>query len=95
MQNYYFACGSVRVWNLVSDIKGGIGTEGVWEHGSEENIEPKKDEVTGGWRKLHTEELHNLYSSPSHDQVKEDEMGRACSTNWGQRGMHIGYWWEN
>jgi hypothetical protein len=22
------------------------------------------DEVTGGWRKLHSEELHNLYSSP-------------------------------
>jgi hypothetical protein len=21
--------------------------------------------VTGGWRKLHNEELHNLYSSPS------------------------------
>jgi hypothetical protein len=26
---------------------------------------PKRDEVTGGWRKLHDEELHNLYSSPS------------------------------
>jgi hypothetical protein len=26
---------------------------------------PKRDEVTGGWRKLHTEELHNVYSSPS------------------------------
>jgi hypothetical protein len=26
---------------------------------------PKKDEVTGGWRKLHNEELHGLYSSPS------------------------------
>jgi hypothetical protein len=26
---------------------------------------PKKDEVTGGSRKLHNEELHNLYSSPS------------------------------
>jgi hypothetical protein len=24
---------------------------------------PKRDEVTGGWRKLHNEELHNLYSS--------------------------------
>jgi hypothetical protein len=23
------------------------------------------DEVTEGWRKLHNEELHNLYSSPS------------------------------
>jgi hypothetical protein len=26
---------------------------------------PKRDEVTGGWRKLHHEELHGLYSSPS------------------------------
>jgi hypothetical protein len=26
---------------------------------------PKRDEVTGGWRKLHDEELHNMYSSPS------------------------------
>jgi hypothetical protein len=26
---------------------------------------PKRDDVTGGWRKLHNEELHNLYSSPS------------------------------
>jgi hypothetical protein len=26
---------------------------------------PKRDEVTGGWRKLHNEELHNLYSFPS------------------------------
>jgi hypothetical protein len=26
---------------------------------------PKGDEVTGGWRKLHNEELRHLYSSPS------------------------------
>jgi hypothetical protein len=26
---------------------------------------PKKDEVTGEWRKLHNEELRNLCSSPS------------------------------
>jgi hypothetical protein len=26
---------------------------------------PKRDKVTGGWSKLHNEELHNLYSSPS------------------------------
>jgi hypothetical protein len=25
----------------------------------------KRDEATGGWRKLHNEELHRLYSSPS------------------------------
>jgi hypothetical protein len=26
---------------------------------------PKRDEVVGGWKKLHKEELHNLYSSPN------------------------------
>jgi hypothetical protein len=30
---------------------------------------PKRDEVTGEWRKLHSEELHNLYSSP--DIIKQ------------------------
>jgi hypothetical protein len=26
---------------------------------------PKRDEVTGDWRKLHNEELHKLYCSPN------------------------------
>jgi hypothetical protein len=26
---------------------------------------PKRDEVTGDWRKLHSDELHKLYSSPN------------------------------
>jgi hypothetical protein len=26
---------------------------------------PKRDEVIGGWRKLHNRELRNVYSSPS------------------------------
>jgi hypothetical protein len=30
---------------------------------------PKRDEVMGEWRKLHNEELHNLYSSP--DIIKQ------------------------
>jgi hypothetical protein len=36
---------------------------------------PKKDDVTGGWRKLHDEELHNSHSSPS--MIKSRMMRRA------------------
>jgi hypothetical protein len=28
-------------------------------------FEPKRDEVTGEWKKLHNKGLHNLYSSPN------------------------------
>jgi hypothetical protein len=26
---------------------------------------PMREEVAGGWRRLHNEELHNLYGSPN------------------------------
>jgi hypothetical protein len=26
---------------------------------------PKRDEIVGGWRKLHNKELHNVYTSPN------------------------------
>jgi hypothetical protein len=35
---------------------------------------PKRDEVTGGWRKLHNEELHNLYSSLSIIRMIKSKM---------------------
>jgi hypothetical protein len=37
----------------------------VFENRALRRIFGSKKEVTGGWRKLHNEELHNLYSSPS------------------------------
>jgi hypothetical protein len=49
---------------------------------------PKRDEVTGEWRKLHNEELRDVYSSPCimriNNQVEEDEMDGSCSTNGGE-----------
>jgi hypothetical protein len=43
---------------------------------------PKREEVAGGWRRLHNEELHSLYASPnivsviSMDNI-ERNMGRG------------------
>jgi hypothetical protein len=58
---------------------------------------PKRDEVTGGWRKLRNEEFHNLYSSPVIIRmIKSRRMrwaGHVART--GRRGMHIGYWLED
>jgi hypothetical protein len=31
----------------------------------------RRDEVTGGWRKLHNEKLRDLYSSPSIIKIME------------------------
>jgi hypothetical protein len=35
-----------------------------------------RDEVTGEWRNLHNEELHNLYSSPSIIRITKSRMMR-------------------
>jgi hypothetical protein len=37
----------------------------------------KRDEVTGGWRKLHNEELRDLYSSPSIIRITKSRMRSA------------------
>jgi hypothetical protein len=38
----------------------------------------RRDEVTGDWRKMHNEELHNLYSSPNIIRmIKSRRMGWA------------------
>jgi hypothetical protein len=51
---------------------------------------PAKDEVTGEWRRLHHEELHNLLLTKyySHDQIKKKEMGGACGTYGDRRGAY-------
>jgi hypothetical protein len=45
---------------------------------------PKRDRVRGVWRKLHNEELHKLYSSPSIIGIiksRRMRVGGTCGTN--------------
>jgi hypothetical protein len=37
---------------------------------------PRRDEVTGDWRKLYNEELHNLYSSPNIIRINKSRRMR-------------------
>jgi hypothetical protein len=46
---------------------------------------PKRDEVTGDWRRLHNKELHNLYSFPNIiRQIKSRRM------KWAEHVAHMG-----
>jgi hypothetical protein len=54
---------------------------------------PKRDEAIGDWRKLHDEELHNLYSSPSIIRMTMSRKMRLAghvARVW-RRGIHIGH----
>jgi hypothetical protein len=53
----------------------------------------KRDEVTGGWRKLHNEELRDLFSSPSIIRIIKSRRVRwgGMWREWGKRGPRIVY----
>jgi hypothetical protein len=55
---------------------------------------PKREEVTGDWRKLHSDELHNLYSSPNIVRViKSRRMSWAGHVaRMGEREVVTGFW---
>jgi len=55
-------------------------------------FEPKRDEVTGEWRKLHKEELRDLYSLPNIVRVVESRRMRWAGhmARMGEgRGVHM------
>jgi hypothetical protein len=57
---------------------------------------PKRDEVTGEWRKLHNEEFRDLYSSPSIIRIIKSWRMRWAGhvTRKGSRGTLIDFWWK-
>jgi hypothetical protein len=56
---------------------------------------PKRDELTGEWRKLHNEELRDLYSSPSIIRIIKPRRIRWAGhvARMVTIGTRIGYWW--
>ena len=58
---------------------------------------PKRDEVTGEWRKLHDEALDDLYSSLSIVRVMKSRRTREVVhvERMGREGSYTGLWWGN
>jgi hypothetical protein len=52
---------------------------------------PKREEVAGGWRKLHNNGLHNLYTSPNIIRVIESRRMRWVWNVACMREMRNGY----
>jgi hypothetical protein len=52
-------------WNTRSLYSSCLVDQLVFENRVMRIFRPRGDEVTEDWRKLHNEELHNLYSSPN------------------------------
>ena len=90
--NYNFAC--YETWSLTLREE--------WKLRVFENMVlrrifgPRKDEVTGEWRRLHNEELNDLYSSPNTVRVIKSRRMRWAGhvARMGEERGCIVSWWE-
>jgi hypothetical protein len=60
-------------------------------------FEPKRDEVTGEWRKLHNEELNDMYSPLNLVRVIKSRRMRWAGhvARMGRGEVRTGFWWGN
>ena len=60
-------------------------------------FEAKRDEVRGEWRKLHNEELNDLYSEPNIFRVTKSRIMRWAGhvARMGKGETYTGFWWGN
>jgi hypothetical protein len=79
---------------LVCHTEGGTKTEGVREWVLRRIFGPKRDEATGEWRRLHNEELNDLYSSPNIIRVIKSRRMRWAGhvARMGKSEVHTGFW---
>jgi len=59
------------MWKFRSRTKRRTWIEVVSQHGAKGNIGTKEREDIAGWRKLHNQQLHNLYSLPNINRMSK------------------------
>jgi hypothetical protein len=76
-----------------SDLDGFFGIRVFENRVLRRQFGPKRDEVKGGWRELHNEELQKLYSSPSIIRIIKSRRMRWVGhvARMGGRGIHARY----
>jgi len=61
----------------------------------ERTLEHNNDDITAGLRKLHSEDLHDLFLPKCYgDEIKQDELGNACGMHQRDKKYLTMFWFE-
>ena len=95
IQNYNFAYCFVSAWNLVAHKEGERRLRVTENRVSRRMFGLKRDEVKRKWRKLHYEDLNDLYSSRNIVRVIKSRRMRWAGhvARVGRGEMYTGFWW--